>query len=283
MKIGLVIERMDPSRGGREASTAEVAAALAERGHQVEVLCQSGSWQAEGVAVVPLRTGGVLPARRLRRFAGAVEAAANQRRYDILHATLPVPAANVYQPRGGTIPGQQSARFRRHSLPGRAGVVLTRRLNRRRRLMADFERGLVGNESVMCLAVSELIAREFEQHYGRTKRVRVIYNAVGLPESSGEKPEYLRQRLRYKLGVGSEDPVFITVAKNFELKGVAECIVAFAKWYHGHDGEVNGRLLVVGRDKPEGYERYAGLRDVGRQVAFMAPTRQMLDWYAAAD
>ncbi|MHC4981646.1 MAG: glycosyltransferase, partial [Planctomycetota bacterium] len=32
-----------------------------------------------------------------------------------------------------------------------------------------------------------------------------------------------------------------------------------------------------------GYERYAGLRDVGRQVAFMAPTRQMLAWYAAAD
>ena len=45
MKIALVIERMDPQRGGREVSTAQVAVALSRRGHEVTVLTL---WSTEG-------------------------------------------------------------------------------------------------------------------------------------------------------------------------------------------------------------------------------------------
>ena len=283
MKIAFVIERMDQSRGGRETSTAQVAAALARRGHEVNVLCQSGSLQADGVTVMPLGSGGLLPSQRLRRFVAAVEDAARQNRYDVVHATLPVPGANVYQPRGGTAPAQRAASLRRHSPLGRLCVVLARRLNYRRRLVAELERQVVGDEPVTCLAVSEMVARELEQYYGRTARVRVVYNAVDVPDPAAEQRAHQRQQARYSLGVGQKDTVFITVAKNFELKGVAECIVAFSKWYHSRLRQADSRLVVVGRESPEGYQRYAGLRDVGRQVVFIPPTKEIFNWYAAAD
>jgi len=59
MKIALIIERMEPSRGGRETSTAQIAQRLAELGHSVTVLCQQGSWPSDspGVEVVSLGAG----------------------------------------------------------------------------------------------------------------------------------------------------------------------------------------------------------------------------------
>ena len=57
MKIALVIERMDDFRGGRETSTGQIATILAERGHEVDILCESGSWRSEGVDVVEVPDG----------------------------------------------------------------------------------------------------------------------------------------------------------------------------------------------------------------------------------
>jgi len=282
MKIALVIERMDPSRGGRETSTAQVACELARRGHGVDVLCQGGSWRADGVTVAPLGRG-LLPRWKLANFVAAVQEAAGSGRYDIVHATLPVPGANVYQPRGGTIPGRRAAGLRRHRLTGWMRSGFSRAFNLRRRLMARLERQVAGDSSVWCLAVSNMIAQEFRQHYRRTDRVRVIRNAVAVPQMSPEDRAHHRQRIRYSLGLSPKDVVFITVAKNFELKAIGQCIVAFARWYYRRRGDLDARLVVVGRDNPESYHRYAGLRDVGRQVVFVPPTPDIFEWYAAAD
>ncbi|MCD6365346.1 MAG: glycosyltransferase family 4 protein, partial [Planctomycetes bacterium] len=67
------------------------------------------------------------------------------------------------------------------------------------------------------------------------------------------------------------------------LKGVAETISAFAKWYHGRRDKIDARLAVVGRDMVEGYRRHAGLRDVGNRVIFAGPDDEIFKWYAAAD
>jgi UDP-glucose:(heptosyl)LPS alpha-1,3-glucosyltransferase len=274
---------MDPSRGGRETSTAQVASALARRGHAVEILCQRSSWQAEGVAVKSLGSEGLLPLTRLKNFVAAVGQTVGGNRYDIVHGTLPLPGVNVYQPRGGTVPGQRAAKIRKHRLLGPLSEAITGQLNYRRRLMAELERQVVGDRAVLCLAVSRMIADELERHYGRTDRVRVVYNAVDVPDPAGEQRAHHRQRIRYSLGLARNDTVFITVARNFGLKGVAECIAAFSKWHHGHQGRLESRLVVVGGDNPEAYQRYAGLREVGRQVIFVPPTQDIFDWYAAAD
>ena len=85
------------------------------------------------------------------------------------------------------------------------------------------------------------------------------------------------------MGVSSEAIIFLTIATNFPLKGVTETIAAFAKWYHRQPVAPEAQLVVVGRDFVEGYDRFAGLRDVGSKVVFAPPTREVFKWYAAAD
>ncbi len=283
MRVALVIERMDTRRGGRETSTAQTACELARRGHNVTVLCRRGAWSARGVTVLPLATGGLSRAGRLRRFVAAVQDHILAVPYDVVHATLPVPGANVYQPRGGTIPGQLAASLRRRSVLLRPLVHLARPVNRCRRLLGRLERQVVAEPRVLCLAVSAMVAEEFARYYSRTERVQVVFNAVEIPDVSPAQAQAWRQEFRSRLGVADEDTVFLTVATNFALKGVAEAIESFAGWYHGGRRRAGARLVIIGRALVEAYHRHATLRDVGPAVVFVPPTEDIFPWYAAAD
>ena len=190
MKIALVIERMDTWRGGREKSTAQIAQALAARGQNVTILCQSGSWQPppdtppNAINVLPLGRGGLSRSTRLRRFAAAVQRAAADYRYDVVHSMLPIPGVHVYQLRSGTVPAQREAALRRRGLLSRELARLFEPLNVHRMAMAQLERQVVDSPRTVLLAVSRMVAGEIEHYYGRTAGVRVIYNAVDVPDVS---------------------------------------------------------------------------------------------------
>ncbi len=283
MKIALVIERFDPSRGGREVSTAQIASALARRGQEVTIFCQSCRDACEGVRVLPLKARGLDRSARLASFVESVRGAAAEGGYEIVHATLPVPCANVYQPRGGLVGAQAAASLRRRRGGSRFGATLAQPLNHRRRRMQRIERKLVADPRTLCLAVSEMVAREFMHYYARSRDVRVIYNGVEVPDVGAEQRAQWRREYRERVSVAPGSPIFLTVAKNFALKGVAETIEAFAQWYHSPEGSRGARLVVVGRSKVRRYRRLAARRKVAKQVVFAAPAENVFPWYAAAD
>jgi UDP-glucose:(heptosyl)LPS alpha-1,3-glucosyltransferase len=286
VRVALVIERMDPSRGGREASVAQIAVELARRGHEVTVLCQRGSpWSADGVEVRPLGGRGLLRVARLRDFIHNCRRAIGEGFFDVVHATLPVPAAQVYQPRGGTVPAQVQAGRRRRGPLLSALAGWAERWNLRRRHMAELERDVVGDPYVHCLAVSEMVAEEFRRHYGRTRGVRVIYNAVAGPDPDAPRRQAERGRLRAQLRARDDHPVFLTLARNFPLKGITQTIDAFARFHRENYKRYDARLVVVGRDpaEAEAYIRYADGRRVASKVHFAPWSDDVWAWYAAAD
>ncbi len=283
MRIALVIERMDAFRGGRETSTGQIASILAGRGHEVDILCQSGSWRAEGVNVVELGRRGLTRSGRLAGFVASVQDRMAAETYDIVHAMLPVPGANVYQLRSGTAPGRLAAARRRWGALAGIRVGLGGALNPARRRTAALEREVAADPKTFCLAVSEMVAGEFRAAYGDSDRLRVVYNAVDLPDVDDEQRADWRQRLRFKMDVPSEGVVFLTVATNFRLKGIAELIAAFAKWYDRSRPTVPVRLVVVGRELVEGYQRMASLRNIAPITVFVPPAGNIHEWYAAAD
>jgi len=282
MKVALVIERMDTRRGGRETSTAQMAAGLARRGCEVTILCQSGSSPDAGVEVRPLGARGRGRTRRLKNFAADVEREVRGRGFDIVHATLPIPCCNVYQPRGGTVPGQFEASLRRRSFLGRILRRVSEPANRYRRLMSVFETELLTGGRAVCLCVSEMVKDECRRCYGRHDGVEVVYNCVDVPEADSPKRGDDRRRVRDQIDAGPNDPVFLTVATNFRLKGVAEAIRAFAAW-RTMVTDIRPRLVVVGRTRPVRYRRLAARRGVGDSVTFVPPTSDVFQWYAAAD
>ena len=276
---------MDLFRGGRETSTAQIAAELARRGCDVTILCQQGSWRHEGVEVVPLGRRGLTRAGRLRNFVDDVHRQLGQTHYDVGHAMLPIPAADVVQFRGGTIAGQRLASRRRKGPIGSALAGLFAPLNARRATMAMLERQLIADESVALLPVSDMVAQELAEHYGRTENLRVVYNAVADPVADAEQVAQWRRQGRIRVGLESEGILFLTLATNFALKGVAETIRAFARWRGTVGRKVPGRLVVVGRtpERAEGYSRLAGAHGVAREVVFEDWTDRVEQVYAAAD
>jgi len=174
MKIAIVIERMDVSRGGRETSTAQIAAGLAKRGHHVTVICQRASWRCEGVRVRELGRRGLTRSGRMANFVADAQRAIEGQGFEIVHAMLPLPGANVYQLRGGTVPAQAAANIRRRTLAGKLAARVFAPLNTHRRNMAAMERAVVGSPDVLCLPVSQMVADELAGHYGRSENVRVI-------------------------------------------------------------------------------------------------------------
>jgi len=283
MKIALVIERMDTGRGGRETSTAQIAMGLARLGHDVSILCQRASWRGQGVQVRELGVRGLLRVQRLSNFLAAATEVVAREKFDIVHAMMPMKGANVYQPRGGTIPGQVAGSWRRWGVLGPLRVGLMEPLNLCRRLLGRLERELAADPSVLCLCVSEMVSEEFVRHYGRRENVRVVYNAVDVPDATPQQRQQWRNEMRAQLGAAESAPVFLVVAKNFALKGVAEAIRFFARWLNSPAGKPGALLVVVGQETADNYQRLAAGRSIGSSVRFMPPTENVFPLYSAAD
>ncbi len=283
MRIALVIEQMDPSRGGREVSTAQIALGLARRRQDVTILCQRADWRGEGVEVEELGRRGLTRSGRFLSFSADVQAYVKEHPFDAVHAVAPVLGATVYQPRGGTFPGRAAAGRLRGPLVAFRQRVLGP-LNRHRAAQAERERQLVADPRVTCLAVSEMVAREFAAHFGRRENVRVVYNGVDVPEASPDQRAAWRAQRRRAIDAGEEDVVFLTIANNFSLKGVEEAMGLFLRWCDRRGAAAGrARLVVVGKGLVTVPHRSRRVREVQDRIRMVPWTPDIFEWYSAAD
>jgi UDP-glucose:(heptosyl)LPS alpha-1,3-glucosyltransferase len=279
VNVALVIERMDPRRGGRERSTAQIARHLAAAGCRVHILCYESTLHEKGIEIrrLDVRPGSRL--ETLRRFARAVETETRRGDYDIVHGTLPLEAINVYQPRGGTLPGQRDASIRRRRGPGKLAAWLGWQCNPVRRQMLQWERRVVTGGKATCLAVSEMVADEFRRHYRR--EARVVFNGADPPPMSPEMVASCRTHKRMALGIGPGAPVFVTLATNWQLKAVDQVLRAFDLFVR-RTGNRNARLVCIGRDEPARYALLAEKLGLGGLVDFPGRIDDAYEWYTVA-
>src|SRR5688572_26891772 len=143
MKIALVILHADPSRGGAERYTVDLAAALAQRGHEVHVLAQTFAELPGGVIGVEMPSA-MTRTMSYRRFLRGVDAQIENAKYDIVHAMLPVRRCHVYHPHAG----MAAAAMRKAN----------RLFNPRRVAMAKVERELLAStDAPTVLSLSEYV------------------------------------------------------------------------------------------------------------------------------
>jgi len=120
MKVALVIERMDTARGGRETSTAQIAISLARQGMDVTIICQEGSLSCDDIKLIQLTAPDNSGRKaKLHAFYRDIASHLQDNSYDIVHTMLPIPRADIYQPRSGSLPGQRIAALRRRNQPAR--------------------------------------------------------------------------------------------------------------------------------------------------------------------
>ena len=281
MRIAFAIERLDPSRGGRERSTLEIARTLQCQGNEITVLCQESAVDDSSIRIRRLGPVSGSRVKRLRGFIADVQQVIRAKQFEIVHAMLPVPQADIYQIRSGTFPELRAAALRRRNVLSRGGALLAWHLNSYRSYLIELEQQVMRDRSVLCLPVSQAVAVEVARHYGRIKGVNVVYNGVACVRP----PDWrlARQSRRQRLGLNDDDLMMLLPANDFRRKGVRETLVAFASWLKGQQKRPSAKLVVIGRESTAEYQRLAARLGCTDETVFADFDDDISSWFYAAD
>ena len=279
MKVALLIERLDPGRGGAETWVHDFTRTLAAEGHEVHVFSRPESVVPEGVTLHPVKVSGVGRAWRTLSFARRVERMLAKEHFDVVHGVGKTWSQDVYQPHGGV----HRAMLMRRALMCRGlalvGESLGQVYSARQTVFRWIERRqYVRRPAQVFVALSEMVKTDMQTFYSvPAGKIEVVYNGVDTerfhPGSRGVHGAAVRERH----GIADDEVVFLIVAHNFRLKGVPELIECVTGDFPPC------RLLVVGRNRLAGkLKAFAESRAPGR-VIFTGAVPDTACYYAAAD
>ncbi|ACI94234.1 glycosyl transferase, group 1 [Afipia carboxidovorans OM5] len=282
MKIALITFHADPTRGGAERYTIELAGALTQQGHDVVILHYTPLKSAPAPNLDYTRVGRNrrTKAGQYLAFIDAVDKQITRDHFDIVHAMLPIRRCDIYQPHAGfaidSIAGNNKKRRGLSRLLARIGS----QLNRKRRLYASIELDLLTAPSpptVICLSeamktrISPIIQPDLI-------RLSVIYNAVDLNHYDRSINPETGLDLKTKLDIVPDQAVALFIAQDFERKGLAPSLKALAEV---HDPTL--KLIVVGGDNAKPYRRLAETLGIAQSIIFAGEIHDVYPFYAAAD
>lgn len=286
MKLAIVIERFEAWRGGAETSTLEIARLLAARGHDIHIVTATNSQSPPDMTIHRVPSTAVIPALRTAAFVRKATAFLQSRRFDVVHAVAPIPAADVYQPRGGLLGETMQRNVATRRSPSRR--LLKRAMlamNVKQRALLELERRIFapmapGGPTIV--AVSNYVARQCERLYGAgPPRVRVVFNGVSTVVPPPEQRAAYRAAIRSEYHVADDKLLLLFIAHNFRLKGLDPLIDTLSRLVTA--GAADFHLLVVGRDNPARYQRRIQTLRLDRFVTFTGPTQRVTSFFFAAD
>jgi UDP-glucose:(heptosyl)LPS alpha-1,3-glucosyltransferase len=284
VRIGLVIERVDAWRGGAETSTWQFINHLVAKGVELVLFTRSRPASFPGCEVRHIRTPAGLRSWASAEFLRRAARACGQAGVDLVHAINPCYAADVYEPRGGTIIETmlRNVALRRTGI-GRAVKSTLSQLNQKQRVLLRAERRLLRRDpGPIVVAISRYVQRQLEEHYGLSRdRVRLIFNGVDPVDCPPDVRRSNRREIRALFSIPERAYVLLLVAHNFKLKGLAQAIDALARL--DGSGERDPILVIVGRGGPARCRRQAERLGVLNRLRFVGETDRTQAFYHAAD
>ena len=312
MKIAMIIEHYDATRGGAEAITVWLSGKLAAAGHDVHVLChdhtprvnryhaasRGASHDAErssrshapapakppaGVSVHCLR--GLQPRTGLgfRMFGRRAAVWCDKNAPDIIHSMTVAYPGDLYHPHAGVyasiheqaVASRQTARqavLKRWMLQFSDKQQTLLQLERR--ALARIQDG--GAAQILCLGAT-MIA-DFQRHYhvNLTRLIR-LDNPLMTPAPSASTLLEYRDWFRSHYSLSAQDHVALFAGHDFRRKGLTWAIRTIAQTQRPW------KLVVVGLGKTREYLRLAQALGLADRVLFIGPTREMSRAYASAD
>jgi UDP-glucose:(heptosyl)LPS alpha-1,3-glucosyltransferase len=283
MRLGVLLDRMEPAAGGAEAQTAALLRrALEAEGDDPPVLAVLEGEAPAGVRTIRVRAPRRRPARD-RVLATEGERLLREAGCDRVLAVRHALRCDVYLPRGGLVGDALAANDR-----ARGGASPLRRwaraLSGKHRFFAEAEAALLdGREGPRVIALSRALAERVRTLYpASARRVTVIPNGVDAARFYRVPFEAGRPAARRAL-VGTDDAyVGLLVAHNPRLKGLETALRALAR------PEVAGlapsfRLVVAGKGVDRAMRRLASSLGVAGAVTFHGPVEDARPLLAAAD
>jgi UDP-glucose:(heptosyl)LPS alpha-1,3-glucosyltransferase len=285
MQVALVIERMDKWRGGAETSTVQFAQHLARMGCAVHVLTTSHVPSTPDLKVITIpvaRSWGPLQTWLFIRRASIY---LRRHPFDIVHSLTPCPVADVYEPRGGTLPETLERNLALRS-PGlkRWWKHIQQKTRPKYMLLSRLEQQVLKRSPrPWVIAISQYVRKQLERHYHYDPdRLQVIFNGVDPDRSSHEQRGRDRWQIRRDYHMADDDVILLCVAHNFRLKGIPRAIEALGCL---KNDSCMGRLklIIAGRDNPSGCGQLVQELGLDEHIKFAGPTQRIDAFYHAAD
>ena len=157
------------------------------------------------------------------------------------------------------------------------------RLTSRYRTLAAFERAVFASAAkTTILSISELQKRLFQAIY-KTQAERFYDLPPGVPADRLLSPDSLEigRSLREELGIGQDELVVLMVGSGFKRKGVDRALNAMQAL--PEELSQKSRLLVVGDDNLDYYQKLARRQGLAERVIFTGGRTDVPRFLAAAD
>jgi UDP-glucose:(heptosyl)LPS alpha-1,3-glucosyltransferase len=274
MKVAIITERANISLGGAERSIFELTAALRLSGIDVKILAATGTSHSRRLQVL-------FPESQKRVsfdiFRNTLLKHFENNKYDIIHSTLPLDFADIYQPRGGSYTEaaiRNAASYKANAV--RIFKMLTSFANFKRTKLVIAEKKLCQNETGPAIAaLSEYVKKQFQKHYNVPEsRIRVIPNGVKIIRNTDNtRIDRMRALMlsRFNIKEADEPVFFLFAANNFRLKGLPSLIEAMAI-VKQRTAKRPAYLIVAGRGDIKRYQKIVAKAGTADRVIYMGQT-----------
>ncbi|HEG43223.1 MAG TPA: glycosyltransferase [Phycisphaerales bacterium] len=286
IKAAIIIERADIALGGAERSVFELASKLSTLNVKVTVLAAKGQMDAKNVKVLCPNASGKRTS--LKQFEYALKDHFTRNHYDIIHSTLPLPFADVYQPRGGAYPESIVRNAASYDSKVVSSIkLITHYANIRRSELLNAERVLcTRGSSTVTAALSEYVAEHFRRHYNiDDDRLVTIRNGVKVANKVDTDEAYkLQTQIYTMLGIRQADDAVMCLfaANNFRLKGLTPLIKAMGILTKQKTARPV-YLVVAGSGSSRAYRHLAEKVGASDRVIFLGKLRHIQSTLSICD
>jgi UDP-glucose:(heptosyl)LPS alpha-1,3-glucosyltransferase len=285
MKIALIIDHFFPHKGGAESAVYQLAQFLVREQQEVHVFAQTIDSSLPLLPALHLHPlpvafkGGGIGTYLFGKQVG--KAIRNESSFDIvLGFNKAWIALTHFQPHGGTtLASRQQNSMVYRSKIARLWKRILQGFSVKQALFRWIESQQYRQKNTIYLALSQMVKRDMQRFYEIPESsIRVIYNGVDTQKFDPSQKNHYREALEKKYPQFQQKVLFLFVAHNFKLKGLAPLLEAFAEAnlppeaYH---------LIVLGRGKAKHFERFA--KRTSLSVSFLSEDPQPHPYFCGAD
>jgi len=278
VKIAIVIENYDPTRGGAERAASNLVGGLLARGHNVYIFARRlEECEQKGFVFQKVPSSSLPFGLKYLSFAANVAKLLRKDKFDIIHSFTKIYWKDIYRTGGGTHRGYLESRSSIKSPLERT----FERFNPKHLAILHLEKKCLqkGNyRKIVC--ISKRSQEEVMKYYNVPENdTCLIYNGVDIENFNPRNRIKFREEVRNNLGIKKDEVVILFVGNNFALKGLKFAIESLgllpAAWRF--------RLLVLGRGNPRFYKSLAHQLRLEERILFLGHLKNIEKYYAAGD
>ena len=249
LKVAIIIERSQIGLGGAERSVSELTAELRRQDVAATILAAKGTPSENTQILCGDHPGKRVP---LKVFENALQGHLEKHVYDIVHSTLPLAIADIYQPRGGSY--REAMLQNIASYPCLCQRFLKRwthwlNLKRTQYLLAE-KRLCVSNNQAIIAALSNTVKGHFQKHYSLSdRRIAVVPNGINTEIQPDKKTaKEIKETILKSLSIPKDKtPVFfLFAANNPRLKGIDTLLASIKNLSNQPPANIYPVLVVAG-------------------------------------